>query len=151
MVGGDFDDHGGQDLSVLVDAQLLVHPSDGMTGFGPPTVTPAPLPEPRGMVAEQLDLVLGTERLLWGSSGAALLDVAGASVALLDGDLALPAGLRSVRRRSSRRASSPRFTNPMANARQTRGMGRYLRDPVHTPSSTRQWNCAFIRSEESPR
>jgi hypothetical protein len=73
MVAGDFEPDPGQDLALLVDDTLLIHPSDGLTGFGPPSEAPSPELDSTGMLAGDFDGVAPTDLLVWGGNGATVV------------------------------------------------------------------------------
>lgn len=75
MVAGDFDPGPGQDLALLVDDTLLIHPSDGVAGFGSPSESSSPQLGSAGMLAGDYDGMPPTDRLVWGSDGASVIAV----------------------------------------------------------------------------
>jgi hypothetical protein len=72
MVAGNFAPGPGQDLTLLVDDTLLVHPADGIAGFDAPSESPSPQLDSLGLIAGNFagDDEPGTELMVWGESGA---------------------------------------------------------------------------------
>jgi hypothetical protein len=73
MVAGAFDANPGQDLSLLVDDTLLMHPSDGIAGFEVPSEGASPLQDGVSMLVGEFDGLPLSDRMVWGSNGASLI------------------------------------------------------------------------------
>jgi hypothetical protein len=74
MVAGNFAPSPGQDLTLLVDDTLLVHPADGIAGFDAPSESASPRLDSLGLVAGELDGEAGTtELMVWSDDGGTVI------------------------------------------------------------------------------
>jgi hypothetical protein len=72
MVAGNFAPSPGQDLTLLVDDTLLVHPADGIAGFDAPSESASPQLDSLGLIAGEFggDGEGDTELMVWSENGA---------------------------------------------------------------------------------
>jgi hypothetical protein len=73
MVAGDFEPGPGQDLALLVDDTILIHPSDGMAGFAAPSESPSPQLDSARLLAGDFDGEAPNDLLVWGPNGASVI------------------------------------------------------------------------------